>query len=244
MKAMIFAAGLGTRLQPLTNKKPKALIEVGGETLLERIIKKLQYYGISEIVINVHHLADHILAFLKAKNNFGTTIHISDERNLLLDTGGGLKKAAPLLAGNEPILIHNVDVLSDTNLNELVDFHLREEALATLLVRNRNTERYLLLDQNHRLTGWENIRTGERKWVNPGKAGKTRSLAFGGIHVIHPIFLNRIRPTGRFSIIDTYLEQARDGKIVGFEDNQGRWMDIGKPEQLEKARRLFGKIAD
>jgi len=158
---MIFAAGPGTRLHPLTKNTPKALIEVGGETLLERIIQKLRNYGISEIVINVHHLADQILAYLKANDNFGVTIHISDERHQLLDTGGGLKQAAPLLKGNEPILIHNVDVLSDTDLNELVDFHLREEALATLLVRERKTQRYFLLDQNNRLVGWENMRTGQ-----------------------------------------------------------------------------------
>ncbi len=239
MKAMIFAAGLGTRLHPLTKNTPKALIDLGGETLLERIIKKLRNYGFSEIVINVHHLADQIMAYLKANGNFGITIHISDERHQLLDTGGGLKQAAPLLKGNEPILIHNVDVLSDTDLNELVDFHLREEALATLLVRERKTQRYFLLDQNNRLVGWENMRTGERKIPVPRKAENARLLAFSGIHVVSPNLFNHISQTGTFSVIDTYLELAGNFKIVGFEDNKGTWMDIGKPEQLMKARRLF-----
>lgn len=236
---MIFAAGLGTRLKPLTNSKPKALIELGGKTFLENIITRLKGFGITEIVVNVHHFAGQIIDFLKSNNNFGIIVHISDEQDLLLDTGGGLKKAAPLLTGNEPVVIYNVDVLSDIDLDKVVQFHNKEKALATIVARERKTQRYLMFDQSKQLVGWKNVVTGEKKISNPEKFENARPLAFSGIHIINPEIFNFITQEGKFSIIDTYLQLAKSCKIVGYFDHSGYWMDIGKPEQLEEAQRMI-----
>lgn len=238
---MIFAAGFGTRLKPLTDSKPKALVEIGGRTFLEIVIRKLLRAGADEIVVNVHHFADKIEEYLKAKNNFGVCIHISDERDFLLDTGGGLKKAAPFLEGNEPVIIHNVDVLSNLDLANVVAFHLKKKALATIVARERQTQRYLLFDQNHRLVGWENIQTGETKIVDPRKFVNAAPLAFSGIQVLNPEIFSLITQEGKFSIIDTYLELAKDYKILAYTDQSDLWMDIGKPAELEEATRLFGE---
>ncbi|MGB1243748.1 MAG: sugar phosphate nucleotidyltransferase, partial [Chitinophagales bacterium] len=162
MKAMIFAAGLGTRLRPLTNDKPKALVEVNGKPLLEIVILQLKRYGFRDIVVNVHYFAKQIIRFLEAKNNFGIHIQISDESDLLLETGGGLQKAKHFLCSDdEPFLVHNVDILSDINLKALYQSHLEGSPLATLVVRNRKTSRYLLFDETNRLCGWKNVKTGE-----------------------------------------------------------------------------------
>ena len=163
MKAMIFAAGLGTRLKPLTDNKPKALVEVGGKTMLELVILKLKEAGFNEIVINIHHFGQQIIDYLKANNNFGLTIHISDERDYLLDTGGGIKKATPFLMGNEPFLVHNVDIFSNVDLRQLYENHLKSGATATLLVSQRKTARYLLFNKENKLCGWHNNETGEVK---------------------------------------------------------------------------------
>ena len=163
MKAMIFAAGLGTRLRPLTDNMPKALVLVGGKPMLERVILNLIKYGFDDITINIHHFGGQIIDFIKANNNFGVTIHISDERDELLDTGGGILKARNFLDGNEPFLVHNADILTDLNLKEFYDYHLGNNADATLLTASRNTARYLLLDDTNRLHGWINKNTGELK---------------------------------------------------------------------------------
>jgi NDP-sugar pyrophosphorylase family protein len=245
MKAMIFAAGLGTRLKPLTDSKPKALVEIGGKTFLEIVITKLINSGINEVVINVHHFAGQILEFLKEKNNFGITIHISDESEMLLDTGGGLKKAASFLSGNEPVVIHNVDVLSDTDILEVVNYHLKEKALATVVVRERKTQRYFMLDKNNQLVGWKNIQTGETKISLPEKAAETKLLTFSGIHIINPEIFHLIKSEGKFSIIDTYLDLAKHHRIIGYPDNSGFWLDIGKADQLEEAKKLYkSKLLD
>ena len=167
MKAMIFAAGLGTRLKPLTDNKPKALVEVGGKTMLELVILKLKEAGFNEIVINIHHFGQQIIDYLKANNNFGLTIHISDERDYLLDTGGGIKKATPFLMGNEPFLVHNVDIFSNVDLRQLYENHLKSGATATLLVSQRKTARHLLFNKENKLCGWHNNETGEVKSFYP-----------------------------------------------------------------------------
>ena len=163
MKAMIFAAGTGSRLKRLTAHTPKALIPIGGKPMLEHVILKLKSSGFDQIVINIHHLGNQIVDFLEANNNFGVRIEISDESDYLLDTGGGIKKATSLLCGNEPFLIHNVDILSNVDLKKLYDTHVQTNPLATLLVSQRNTSRYLLFNKENRLCGWRNHETGEVK---------------------------------------------------------------------------------
>jgi NDP-sugar pyrophosphorylase family protein len=239
MKAMIFAAGLGTRLRPLTDTLPKALVRVGDKPLLQWTVEKLVKAGISEIVINVHHFPDLIRDFLTSNRNFGISIQISDESDAILDTGGGLKKAAHLLAGDEPILIHNVDIVSNLDLSLLLKYHLSQNALATLVVRKRKTDRNLLFDTQMRLTGWINTKTREIKEPLPGINLYSKMLAFSGIQIIDPRFLQLMTVSGKFSLIDSYLHLAPDYRIIGYEDYSSLWMDVGKPEQLAEAERLF-----
>ena len=235
---MIFAAGLGTRLNDETTDKPKALVEVGGKTLLERAIEKLKSEGVSEIVINVHHFSNLVISFLR-KNDFGIKIHISDETEKLLDTGGGLKKAEVFFGGNEPILIYNADIISNLDLNLLLKNHLKTKALVTLAVRNRETQRYFKFDQNKQLVGWINKKTGEAKISRPENFGNAVEMAYSGIHIVQPEIFSLMPETDRFSITDFYLELAKTQSIKGYFDNSDLWMDVGKPEQLEGARRLF-----
>lgn len=184
---MIFAAGLGTRLRPLTDHTPKALVSVAGKPMLERVILRLKEAGFNDITVNIHHFGEQIIGFLRANNNFGVTIHISDEREMLLDTGGGIKKARPFLDGDEPFLVHNADILSDINLAEFYRHHRESDAEATLLVSRRQTSRYLLLDDANRLHGWINKSTGETKPEGFSfREGRYKEMAFGGIHVISP----------------------------------------------------------
>jgi NDP-sugar pyrophosphorylase family protein len=241
MKAMIFAAGLGTRLKPLTDTLPKALVRVGDKPLLQWNIEKLIRAGINDIVINVYHFPDQIRTFLASNHNFGIAIHISDESDEILDTGGGLKKAAPLLAGNEPVLIYNVDILSNLDLNLLLEYHLSQNVLATLVVRERKTDRNLLFDPQMHLTGWISTKTGEIKEPVPGINMYSKMLAFSGIQVLDSRFLQLISGSGKFSLIDTYLQLAPDHRIIGYEDTSSLWMDVGKPEQLAEAEKLFSE---
>lgn len=184
---MIFAAGLGTRLRPLTDHTPKALVSVAGKPMLERVILRLKEAGFNDITVNIHHFGEQIIGFLRANNNFGVTIHISDERDMLLDTGGGIKKARPFLDGDEPFLVHNADILSDINLAEFYRHHRESDAEATLLVSRRQTSRYLLLDDANRLHGWINKSTGETKPEGFSfREDRYKEMAFGGIHVISP----------------------------------------------------------
>lgn len=243
MKAMLFAAGLGTRLKPYTNDKPKALVEIGEITLLERCINQLKQNGIREIVINVHHFGNQIIDFLQSRNNFGLTIHISDESEALLDTGGGLLKAKALLAGNEPILLINVDVLTNLNFTELLHYHRQKQALATLVVRNRETSRYLLFNEGV-LVGWKNKKTGDLKTSRPEGITGSREYAFSGIHIIQPELLNEITETGKFSIIELYLRLAKTFKIAAYIDSQSVWMDLGKVEEMADAEKLVKKLED
>ena len=241
MKALLFAAGLGTRLKEHTQDKPKALVSVAGKPLLQHAIEHLKQFGISDITINVFHFAEQVISFVKENNSFGIDIHISDERDQLLDTGGGLKKAGTFLKGNEPILIYNVDVISNLDLNSLLKYHQEQKALATLVVRQRETSRYLMFDHNLQLAGWKNFSNGETIVSRAESFANAQPLAFSGIHIIQPEFLELITEVGKFPIMDLYLRLAGNHSIKAFVDRSDLWMDLGKPEQLLAAEKLFGK---
>jgi mannose-1-phosphate guanylyltransferase len=234
MKAMVLAAGLGTRLWPLTDRRPKALVEVGGRTLLEITLTRLRSFGIREVVVNVHHFAETIVEFLKVKNNFGMRIGISREE-VLLDTGGGLKKAGWFfLEQQEPFLLHNVDVISTIDFDRTMKAHKESGALATLAVQQRETSRYLLFDEKGELCGRRIVRDKKDEIVR--KVEGVNALAFTGIHVISPRMLTMMKQDGVFSIIDSYLRLAGDGeKILGFRADEYYWRDLGKLEQVERA---------
>ena len=247
MKAMIFAAGLGTRLKPLTDHMPKALVPVAGKPMLEHVICKLKAFGFTDIVINIHHFGEQIIDFLNAHQNFGVTIHISDERDMLLDTGGGIKRARSFFQDNEPFLIHNVDILSDTNLEELFEHHLKSGNDATLLASKRKTARYLLFDNEDELCGWINKDTLQTKPegfnYNPTLY---REFAFSGIHVASPSLFNYMKGEkweGKFPIMDFYLNVCQQAKIGGYFKEELKLIDIGKPETLEKANDFLASIA-
>jgi NDP-sugar pyrophosphorylase family protein len=237
MKAMILAAGLGTRLRPLTDDRPKALVEVAGHTLLEITLRRLHQFGIREVIANVHHFADMIVDYLKKNDNFGMRIEISRE-DVLLDTGGGLKKAAWFLleAGHadEPFLLHNVDVLSTIDFRRMAQFHKQKQALATLAVQDRETSRYLLFDKQQELCGRRAGRDQEPEIVRPSK--NPQALAFSGVHVISPRLLPMMVEDGVFSIINSYLRLAGQGeKILAFRADDFYWRDLGKPENVAQA---------
>ena len=228
---MIFAAGLGTRLKPLTDTMPKALVPVGGQPLLRHVIMKLKKSGYERIVVNVHHFADQIIDYLRLNDNFGLDIRISDEREQLLETGGGIKKALPLFDPSEPILIHNVDILSNLDLNQL------PTDAPVLVVSQRQTKRYLQFDDEQRLVGWKNIETGEVK----GREG--HSLAFSGIHVFHPSLVPLLSEwPDRFPIMDFYLSACATHLIKGFEAIDLRLMDVGKMDTLDQAENFINNI--
>lgn len=239
MKALLFAAGLGTRLKEYTQNKPKALVNLAGKPLLQYAIEHLKRFGITDITINVFHFADQVISFVKENNSFGITIHISDEREQLLDTGGGLKKAAVFLKGTEPILIYNVDVISNLDLNVLLKYHQEQKALATLVVRTRETSRYLMFDQNLQLSGWKNFDTGETRISRPESFSDAQPLAFNGIHLIQSELLEMITEEGKFPIIDLYLRLAKSHSIKAYIDHSDLWMDLGKPEHLLLAEEFF-----
>lgn len=247
MKAMIFAAGLGTRLRPLTNDRPKALVEVNGLSLLEIQLRRLQAFGITSVVVNIHHFADLMVSRITAlSQSLGMEIHISDERDAVLETGGGLLKAGPLLAGSEPILLVNVDVLTNLDLAKLVEAYHQSSALAVLAVRNRPTSRYLVWDDALRLRGWKNMTTGEvkgdLKTTDHLEAMGWQALAFSGIHLISPSLLELLTQTGKFSIIDPYLNLSAHHHIQGFQHDADLWLDVGKPETLAQAASILDQI--
>lgn len=242
MKALVFAAGLGTRLRPLTDHKPKALVELCGVTMLERVITNIKSCGITDVVVNVHHFGDQIIDFLKNKDNFGINITISDERDLLLDTGGGILKARHLLDGDEPFLVHNADILTDLNLAEMIAYHKANGADVTLLAKQRSTQRYLVFGENNQMVGWTNIATGEVKPADLVVKQENSLLAFGGVHVISPrIFdsLARFATEPKFSIMQYYIAACRDISIAGYNPDGYNWFDIGKIETLQKAEQFL-----
>jgi mannose-1-phosphate guanylyltransferase len=238
MKAMVLAAGLGTRLRPLTDDRPKALVEVAGRTLLEITLTRLHGFGIREVIINVHHFADMVLEYLKAHDNFGMRIEISRE-DVLLDTGGGLKKAGYFFREDpghpdEPLVLHNVDVVSTIDLRRMVQFHMENQALATLAVQDRKTSRYLLFDQQLQLCGRRSGHDGKTELVR--SSPHMQALAFGGIHVISPRLIPKMAEEGIFSIITSYLRLAGQGeKILAFRADEYYWRDLGRPEDLQQA---------
>jgi NDP-sugar pyrophosphorylase family protein len=237
MKAMILAAGLGTRLRPLTADRPKALVELGGRTLLEITLARLRSFGVREVIVNVHHFAEMVTEFLKAHGNFGMRVEISREK-ILLDTGGGLKQAAWFFLEGpnsaEPLLLHNVDVISTIDLRRMLQFHLDKQALATLAVQRRETSRYLLFDSDLQLCGRRAGREAAAELVRP--AAQFGALAFSGIQVISPRLLRSMTEEGVFSIIATYLRLATGGeRILGFRADEYYWRDLGKPDDLAQA---------
>jgi len=238
MKAMILAAGLGTRLRPLTDDRPKALVEVAGRTLLEITLSRLRAFGIHDVIVNVHHFADKVIALLAEHKNFGMRIEVSRE-DVLLDTGGGLKKAGWFFlehanAAKEPFLLHNVDVVSTIDLSRMVQFHKDNQAFATLAVQHRDSSRQLLFDKQLQLCGRRVGRDAKPEIVRG--APKPDALAFAGIHVISPRLLTLMKEEGVFSIIDTYLRLAGAGeKIISFRADDYYWRDLGKPADLRQA---------
>ncbi len=236
MKAMIFAAGLGTRLRPITNDRPKALAEIHGVPILEIVIRRLKNYGFRDIIINVHHFADKVIEFINSKNNFDINIQISDECDGLLDTGGGLKKAAWFFDDQKPFLVHNADTLTNLDLGEYYDYHIKNKALATLLVRHRSGSRFFLFNEDKRLCGWQNVQTQERK-IAITNSGPCDQIAFSCLHIIDPAIFNLLTENGCFSIIDTYLRLAAKHKIMGFVDDRSYWLDIGTPDKLVRAEK-------
>lgn len=241
MKAMIFAAGLGTRLRPYTEDRPKALVQIGGMPLLEIAIRRLAQYGFDQVVLNVHHHADLVEQWLRKHPHLPAELQVSDERGELLETGGGLKRAAPMLRGDGPVLVMNVDVLTDLDLGKLYAEHQKSGALATLAVRQRDTSRYLLFDDAMRLSGWKNQRTGEQR-LSRGDAGSLEPWAFSGIQVLSPEFFDLLEEDGRFSIIEPYLRLAKDHLLQGYAHNEGYWIDVGKPESLDEARKILPAV--
>lgn len=237
MKALIFAAGMGNRLKPLTDTTPKALVPVDGKPMLEHVILKLKAAGFDRIAINIHHLGQQIIDFLRANDNFGVEIYLSDEREYLLDTGGGIKHAEPFLNGDEPFLVHNVDIFSNVDLQRLYQHHIENKALATLLVSQRKTSRYLLFNNDNRLCGWRNRETGEVKSYYPYfDPEQYKAYAFSGIHVISPeIFRWMEEWTGKFSIIQFYLSICARTNIQACEYPGLKLLDVGKPETLAQA---------
>ena len=233
---MIFAAGLGTRLYPYTSDRPKALAEVSGKTLLQIAIEKVAKYGYNELIINIHHFGDQVIAFLEMNRNFGLDIKISDERDYLLDTGGAILKAAPYLEGVEPFLVYNVDVISNIDLKLFRAYHEERGGLATMVVRDRKTERYLLLDDSMQLSGWRNLKTGCEKISR--QVNKYNYLAYSGIQMINPAIFKLITETGKFPLIPLYLRLSADYPIYGYNDPSSLWMDLGKPDQLVEAEKL------
>ena len=244
MKAMVFAAGLGTRLRPETENKPKALVEVGGKPMLQHVIENLKSAGVDFIVINVHHFAEKIVKFLNDNNNFETEIHISDESDLLLDTGGGVVKAASMLEDAAPVILHNADILTDVSLREIYDAHTASGSGATLLVdASRNSSRKLLFDDNGIMRGWINCNTMQTRPTDLNTSNLNQ-CCFDGVHVLSQSALKQLadygRNSGPFSITDFYINACRNVNITGFQIPHGRrWFDIGSPEKLSKARAAY-----
>jgi NDP-sugar pyrophosphorylase family protein len=239
MKAMVLAAGLGTRLRPLTNDRPKALVEVGGRALLEITLTRLREFGVRDVIINVHHYAEMVIERLKAVGNLGMHVEFSRE-DVLLDTGGGLKKAAWFLGGNsgaqdeDSFILHNVDVISNIDLQRMVEVHKQNKALATLAVQERKSSRYLLFDEQDKLCGRRLVKEEKTEVVRPSQ--QMAELAFSGIHVISPRIFSLLTEEGIFSIVPAYLRLVAQGEeIVAFRADEYYWRDLGKPENIRQA---------
>ena len=232
---MILAAGLGTRLKPFTENHPKALLPINGKTLLQRNVEFLQLFNVKDVIINVHHFAAQIKETVQQNNGWGSNVTISDETDLVLETGGGLKKAGEYLQTSlEPFVLMNADILTDLDIDQVKNLHNQNSALATLAVTNRSTSRYLLFNDDNFLCGWLNEKTGEQK----GKTGNKK--AFSGIHILSPKIFQHIKEEGKFSMIDLYLRLAAEGfKINCYDHSEGLLLDVGKPESITIAEKMF-----
>ena len=235
MKAILFAAGLGTRLKPFTDNHPKALAVVNGKTLLERNIEYLKSFGVMEFVVNVHHFTDQIKDFLKSKNNFGVEIHISDESDEVLETGGGLVKAKKFLE-NDTFLVMNVDILTDLDINHLIQVHEKHKPVVTLAVSERESSRKLLFEKDMWLKGWKNLSTGE-SIIESNEILIER--AFSGIHIMEPEIFDMLPKSGKFSIMTSYMELMKSEIIMGYDHSGGKLVDVGRPESVTEAERMF-----
>ena len=236
MKAMIFAAGMGTRLKPFTDNHPKALAQVNGVPLLERNIKYLQSYGINDFVINIHHFGGQILAFLAENDNFGANIEISNESDELLETGGGLLFAKRFLENEKTFLIMNVDILTDLNITNFINIHGLKGGMVTLAVSDRDSTRKLMFNDKMYLKGWKNLTTNKKTVV--GGIFKLRELAFSGVHCVNSEIFTKITRTGKFSIMDEYLDMMKEDIIIGYQ-HTANLIDVGKPESVAEAEKLF-----
>ena len=241
---MIFAAGLGTRFKPWTDTHPKALAPVNGKSLLQLNIEYLQQYGITDVVVNVHHFADQIIAAVEQNKGWGSNIVISDERDEVLETGGGLLKAAHLLDGDEPFVTINVDVLTDLDLNQLLAFHKRHQPLISFAVTNRKTARNFLFDETSRLCGWRNNITGEEKGPHLFFSEERKKVlvekAYSCVVVFEPDVFSVIRQKGKFSLTETYLDLAKDHLVMGYDHSGDKFVDVGKPDSVKVAEAMFG----
>ena len=235
---MILAAGLGTRLKPFTDHHPKALAVVNDKTILQRNIEYLASFGIKDIIINVHHFAEQVIFFVEKNNGFGSNISFSDERDEVLETGGGIKKAARFFEKqNEPFVVMNVDVLTDMNLDAMISLHQTKSPMATLAVSSRQTSRYFLFDESNLLCGWKNVKTREQKISR--KSSRYIEKAFSGIHVISPEIFSLIKSEGKFSMVHVYLELAKTQAIQAFDHTGSKFIDVGKPESILQAAQIF-----
>lgn len=232
MQAMILAAGLGTRLRPITDTKPKALVEVGGFPMLEITIRYLKKFGIDRIIINLHHFPEQIRDFIHSKNNFGLEVLFSDESDALLDTGGAIKKAQSLIDPKSPFILMGVDILTDTNVGAMMEYHYQHKPLVTLAVKDRPTSRSLLFDSSMQLRGWRNNQTGQLKGVETDK--NLVPLGFSVIHIIEPAIFDLIHEEGAFSIIDLYLRLMGKYKIIGFRQDEAEWLEFGRIETIRE----------
>ncbi len=240
MKAMIFTAGLEGQPFPLPSDRPRALVRINNEPLLGMLIRRLADSGFCQIIVNVHHFADRIIDFLNRNDNFGISIEVSDETDLRLDTGGGLKRVQWFFNDDRPFLVYNLEILSDIDLGVLYDDHARSGALATLVVRSRESSKFMLFNDNMRLCGWENIETGETRLVGPGSMQFQR-FAFSRIQVVSPEIFGLITERGAFPLAELYLRLAAENFIRGYPENESIWMDLGKKEGMIEAEKLFLK---
>ncbi len=234
---MVFAAGLGTRLRPLTNDRPKALVEVNGKPLLQIALERLRLAGVRQVIVNVHYLAEQIIRFLEQPQFADLHIAISDESDLLLDTGGGLKKASWFFADGQPFILYNADVVTNLDLESMYAAHLRSGALATLAVRDRPSSRFFLFDEQQRLCGWQNTGTGQQRLSR--EVTSFYPLAFSGVHVISPTFFEYMPDEAVFSILESYLRAAATETILAWRHDADIWIDVGKPEELARAQELY-----
>jgi MurNAc alpha-1-phosphate uridylyltransferase len=237
MKGMILAAGLGTRLKPFTDEHPKALAMINGKSLLQRNIEYLQNFGITEVVVNVHHFANKVIAAIKNNNGFGSKIVISDETEEILETGGAIKKASWFFKDSEPFVLMNVDILTDMELDLMIKQHITQKPLATLAVTTRKTSRYFLFDELDNLCGWKNEYTNEQK-MSKEVIGHSQK-AFSGIHIISPEIFSLLKHEGKFSIIDAYLELSKTHAIMAFDHSTSKFVDVGRPESILQAEEMF-----